>query len=166
MADQEKQVREIMIDIFEFPHVPYWFTIRQVSGILKKSISGGKCLRPMAALVFDEKYNLLGHVETEDILKGIAAAALSHNGEREELISAPNTEVSTSLKELSEKPVSTLLNQFRLFADPEDSVAKAADLMLRNNLHILPVLEHQKKLLGVVRSTEIFEYLSSRFFLA
>jgi Mg/Co/Ni transporter MgtE len=166
MSDQKKQVREIMIDIFEFPHVPYWFTIRQVSGILKKSISGGKCLRPLAALVFDEKYNLLGHIETEDILAGFAAAALSANNEQQDVMTAPNDETISALKELSEKPVSSLLTQFKAFADPEDSVVRAAELMLRNNLQILPVLENQKKLLGIVRSTEIFEYLSSRFFMA
>lgn len=166
MVDQEKQVREIMIDIFEFPHVPYWFTIRQVSGILKKSISGSKCLRPLAALVFDEKYNLLGHIETKDILGGITNAARSAGSEQLHPISTPNEETLTALKELSEKPVSTLLNPFKVFADPEDSVAKAAELILINNLQILPVLENQRKLLGIVRNTEIFEYLSSRFFMA
>ncbi|MBI5848824.1 MAG: CBS domain-containing protein [Nitrospirae bacterium] len=166
MTDQEKQVREIIIDVFEFPHVPYWFTIRQVSGILKKSISGGKCLRPLAALVFDEKYNLMGHIETKDILAGIAAASRSGSVEHQDSISAPKEETLTALKELSDKPVSILMTPFKHFADPEDSVSKAAELMLRNNLQILPVLENQKKLVGVVRSTEIFEYLSSRFFLA
>lgn len=166
MADQEKQVRDIIIDVFEFPHVPYWFTIRQVSGILKKSISGGKCIRPLAALVFDEKYNLLGHIETKDILEGIRSAALAGNSEVQNIIAAPGEETLKALKELSEKPVSSLLNQFKIFADPEDSVSRAAEMMLKNNLQILPVLENQKKLLGVVRSTEIFEYLSSRFFMA
>lgn len=166
MADQEKQIREIMIDIFEFPHVPYWFTIRQASGILKKSLSGGKCLRPLAALVFDEKYNLLGHIEEKDILAGIAAAALPGSSERQDSISAPDENTMNALKELSERPVSTLLNPFKVFVDPEDSVAKAADVMLRNNLQILPVLEHQKKLVGMIRGIEIFEYLSSRFFMA
>lgn len=166
MTEQEKQVREIIIDVFEFPHVPYWFTIRQVSGILKKSLSGGKCLRPVAALVFDEKYNLLGHIEMKDILGGIAAATLTGQAGTAEVISAPGDETLKTLKELSDKPVSTLLTPFKLFADPEDSLAKAAELMLRHDLRLLPVLENQKKLLGVVRSTEIFEYLSTRFFLA
>jgi len=43
----------------------------EVSGILKKSIHGGKCLRPAAALIFDEKYNLLGHLDIQDILQYI-----------------------------------------------------------------------------------------------
>jgi CBS domain-containing protein len=142
MTDQEKQVREIIIDVFEFPHVPYWFTIRQVSGILKKSISGGKCLRPLAALVFDEKYNLLGHIDTKDILAGIAAASLTGSAEHQDVISNPNENASAALKELSDKTVSTLMTPFKHFADPEDSVSKAAELMLRNNLQILPVLDH------------------------
>jgi len=40
MPDQEKQVREIMIDVFEFPHVPYWFTLRQVSGSSRSPSTG------------------------------------------------------------------------------------------------------------------------------
>jgi len=120
----------------------------------------------LAALVFDERYNLLGHIETKDILHGIAAAALAGKGERQDIISAADEETLQAVKELSDRPVSTLLTPFKLFADPEDSVDRAADIMLTNNLQLLPVLENQKKLLGIVRSTEIFEYLSSRFFMA
>ena len=166
MPDQEKQVREIMIDVFEFPHVPYWFTLRQVSGILKKSIRGGKCLRPAAALVFDEKYNLLGHLDLQDILLAIGNAALTGEEARQEIFSSSDAETTHVLSELSEKPVSLFLHQSSLFADPEDLVSKAAELMLRNSLPILPVLENQKKLVGIVRSTEIFEYLSAAFFRA
>ena len=166
MSDQDKQVREIMIDVFEFPHVPYWFTIRQVSGILKKSISGGKCLRPLAALVFDEKYNLLGHVEAQDILNAVNTIALSGDPARQDIITAPAADVMIAFGTLSDNPVSSLLNQFKHFVEPEDAVAKAAELMLRNNLPVLPVLENQKKLVGIVRDTEIFEYLSTRFFMA
>jgi len=166
MPEQEKQVRDTMIDVFEFPHVPYWFTLRQVSGILKKAIHGGKCLRPPAALVFDEKYNLLGYLDLQDILQSIGNASLAGEKNPPDIFSSSNAETTRILSELSEQPVSSLLHQTRLFADPEDLVSKAAELMLRNSLPILPVLENQKKLVGIVRSTEIFEYLSAAFFRA
>ena len=166
MPDQEKQVREIMIDVFEFPHVPYWFTLRQVSGILKKSIHGGKCLRPPAALVFDEKYNLLGHLDIQDILQNIGNVTLAGEKKRQNIFASSDAEITHLLSELSEKPVSSFLHQSRLFADPEDLVSKTAEVMLGNSLQLLPVLENQKKLVGIVRSIEIFEYLSAAFFRA
>jgi predicted transcriptional regulator len=164
MPDQEKLVREVMIDVFEFPHVPYWFTLRQVSGILKKSIRGGKCLRPLAVLVFDEKYNLLGHVEAKDILHHIGSTVFAGEGKHEGVISSPEAETKRTLEELSEKPASTFLHQSKVFVDPEDPVSRAAEMMLQNDLLLLPVLENQKKLVGVVRNTEIFEYLTGVFF--
>jgi len=166
MTDQEKQVREIIVDVFEFPHVPYWFTVRQVSGILKKAIAGSKCLRPVAALVFDEKYNLLGHVETRDILAAMSAAAASGSPEHQCAIGSPDEKSMNALKDLSEKQVSSIMHEFKVFADPEDSLSRVSEMMLNNNMQVLPVLEHQKKLIGIIRSTDIFEYLTSRFFMA
>ena len=47
------------------------------------------------------------------------------------------------------------------FLKPEDPITKAAYLMLRNDLILLPVIENNKKLVGVVRVIEVFEELSS-----
>ena len=67
-----KTVKEIMVDVFEFPHIPYWFSIRQAIGIIKKSVlESAKCVRPIVLLVFDEKYNLVGTLTHINILKGI-----------------------------------------------------------------------------------------------
>ena len=63
---------KIMVDVFEFPHIPYWFSIRQAIGIIKKSVlESAKCVRPIVILVFDEKYNLVGTLTHINILKGI-----------------------------------------------------------------------------------------------
>ncbi len=61
-----------MIGIFEYPHVPYWFSINQAIRIVKVSfISAKKYPDPMAILVFDEKYNLMGTLTLKDILRGL-----------------------------------------------------------------------------------------------
>ena len=165
MTNSTKSVRDIMIDVFEFPHMPYWFTLRQLSGILKKSLNGGKCLRPVAALIFDEKYNILGHVDHRAILAGIGSAAMP-SGAAEGALSEISESASAALAALSEQQVSSLLIPVSIFADPDDSLDRAAEFMLRNSMQILPVLENQKKLVGIVRDTEVFEHLSTRFFRA
>ena len=67
-----KVAKEVMVGILEYPHVPYWFSINQAIGIIKVSfLSVKKYPEPMAVLVFDEKYNLMGTLTLKDILKGL-----------------------------------------------------------------------------------------------
>jgi len=65
MADRST-ARELMIDVFEYPHLPYWFTIKQAVGVIRKSlIKTEKCVHPKVIFVFDEKYNLIGYLPFE-----------------------------------------------------------------------------------------------------
>jgi Mg/Co/Ni transporter MgtE len=135
---ESKVVKDIMIDVFEYPHVPYWFTTKQAIMVIKKSVIGTeKCIHPMAVLVFDEKYNILGTLTLKDILKGLES------------------------KDKAETPVSELMIPAKFFVEPDDPAAKAADLMLGNDLVLLPVIENKKKFVGVVRMIEIFDELTT-----
>jgi len=49
----------------------------------------------------------------------------------------------------------------RYFIGPDEEITSAAYTMLRHNLQILPVLEGKKKLLGIIRMSEVFEALTS-----
>jgi len=134
-----KVVKDVMIDVFEYPHVPYWFTVKQAIMVIKKSVIGTeKCIHPMAVLVFDEKYNILGTLTLNDILKGIDS------------------------KEKIESPVSEFMVPAKFFVEPGDPISKAAELMLKNNLVLLAVIEEdKKKFIGVVRMIEIFDELTT-----
>lgn len=69
---ESKKVRDVMVDVFEFPHIPYRFTIKQAIRIIKKSfIEAEKCMFPQVVMVFDEKYNLMGTFTPRDIIKGL-----------------------------------------------------------------------------------------------
>jgi len=69
---KSKVVKDLMLDVFDYPHVPYWFTIGQAIKIIKVSfISAKKCPEPLAILVFDEKYNLMGTLSLKNILTGL-----------------------------------------------------------------------------------------------
>ena len=134
-----KVVKDVMIDVFEYPHVPYWFTIKQAIMVIKKSVIGTeKCIHPMAVLVFDEKYNILGTLTLGDIMKGLES------------------------KDKVDSPVSEIMVPAKFFVEPGDAISKAAEVMLKNDLILLAVIEEEKKkFVGVVRMIEIFDELTS-----
>ena len=170
MADS-KTVKELMIDVFEYPHMPYWFTIRQAVGIMKRTvIDVQKCIHPQLILVFDEKYNLIGTLSLRDILRGLvpgllvpipAEVAKVTPDEKDALADVESRLYAADTKKLLDKPISEIMQPVRVSITPEDSVAKAAFLMERRNIQVLPVLENSKKLVGIIRIIEVFRELSS-----
>jgi CBS-domain-containing membrane protein len=143
-------VREIMVDVFEFPHIPYWFTLRQAAGIVRNTLLGGeKHVQPLVVLVFDEKYNLVGMANLREIMKGL-----------EPLWAAAATAPAAGGKPASEAPVATVMRSTEAFVEPEASVADAARLIVEHGLELVPVLEDRKKLIGVVRWQEVFRECS------
>jgi CBS domain-containing protein len=163
-------VKELMIDVFEYPHMPYWFTIRQAVGIMKKTvIDAQKYIYPQVILVFDEKYNLIGTLTIRDILRGLvpgllvpgSAADAEVTPAEEKAIAGIEASLSgAGSKKLSEKPISEIMRPVSVSVSPEDSVVRAAFLMECRNIQVLPVLENNKKLVGIVRMMEVFQEVS------
>lgn len=144
-------VRDIMVDVFEYPHIPYWFTLRQASGIIRNTLLGGeKHVQPLVVLVFDEKYNLVGTANLRDIIRGLEPH-WSPAG------AAPGTGHG---KPAAEAPVATVMRAAEAFVEPGASVAEAARVIVENGLELVPVLEDNKKLIGVVRWQEVFQECS------
>jgi CBS-domain-containing membrane protein len=147
-------VREIMVDVFEYPHIPYWFTLRQAAGIIRNTLLGQeKHVQPLVVLVFDEKYNLVGMANLRDIMKGL-----------EPLWSGAGTAGApagdTGGKPASEAPIATVMRSAAAFVEPDASVADAARIIGEHGLELVPVLEDRKKLIGVVRWQEVFQECS------
>jgi len=168
-----RTVKDIMTDIFEFPHVPHWFSMKQAIEIIRRTvIESQKCIRPVVILVFDEKYNFLGTLTHINILKGLEPRFLKPTANAQ----VPEEDVAglsvlwdsvftSGSKEIAEKPVSEIMVPAKFFVDPEDPVTKAAYLMLHHDLVLLPVLENKKKLVGVVRMIEVFDELANTILL-
>jgi len=164
-----KVAKDVMIGIFEYPHVPYWFTISQAIRIVKVSfISTKKYPDPMAILVFDEKYNLMGTLTLKDILRGLEPRFLKPSStaqvaaEDESALSLIwDTLFNKGSKDLAEKPVSEIMAPAKHFVEPGDPLTKAAYLMLHHDLILLPVLEGKKKFVGLVRMIEVFDEISN-----
>ena len=165
----DKKVKDVMIGIFEYPHIPYWFSMDQAMRIIKVSfISTKKYPEPLAILVFDEKYNLLGTLTLRDILRGLEPKFMRTPTEKAQVIEEDETALALvwdslftqESKELAKKPVSEVMVPAKFFVEPTDPLTKAAYLMIHNNLVLLPVLENKKKFVGLVRMIEIFDELS------
>ncbi|MDP3049717.1 MAG: CBS domain-containing protein [Thermodesulfovibrionales bacterium] len=165
-----KTVKEIMVDVFDYPHIPYWFTIRQAMGIIKKAfLETDKCFHHLAVLVFDEKYNLMGTLTLRHILKGLEPKLFGpelmteYDGAdiEQALANYEAAMFSEESKKIVEKPVSDIMIPAKVVVAPDDSVVKAAFMMVHHNIAILPVLEDRKKLVGLVRMLEVFKEVSS-----
>ena len=165
-----KNIKDIMVGVFDYPHVPYWFSISQAIKIIRVSfISTKKYPAPMAILVFDEKYNLMGTVTLKDIMKGLEPRFL--NPPKDAPFPGEEKETELSLvwdalftkesKELAEKEMSDIMIPARIFVEPDDPITKAAYLMLHHGLVILPVLENKRKLIGLIRMLEVFDEISN-----
>ncbi|MGC8938572.1 MAG: HPP family protein [Thermodesulfovibrio sp.] len=163
-----KLVKDVMLEIFEYPHIPYWFSIEQTIKVVKASfIQPQKHMDPLAVLVFDEKYNLLGIVTLKDILKGLEPVCVkSHSKievpqkEQTELTIVWDSLFKEESKKLAQKPVSEIMVPAKHFVDHSDPVTKAAYLLIYYDLPLLLVIEDNRKLIGIVRMVEVFDAIS------
>ncbi len=167
MADGIK-IRELMINIFDYPHVPYWFSIEQAVQLMRMAFASRERPEPVVILVFDEKYNLVGTLGRNDLLRGLGPEVTMSDTQTS---LQPTDDTSAGLlwdkqfiadaKAKAEKPVSETMAPARYFVGPDEEITSAAYKMLRYNLQILPVLEGKKKLLGIIRMSEVFEALTA-----
>lgn len=167
-----KTIRDVMVDVFDFPHIPYWFTLRQAMGIVQKSLLvGERSHYPLALLVFDEKYNLMGTLGLRDIMQGLEPGFLKPPASAH--VQVPEEESAAGLaliweavfsggsQEKAGNPVGESMIPAKYFVKPEDPVTRAAYLMIHHHLVMIPVLDETQKLVGVVREIEIFNELAN-----
>ncbi len=165
--ESSKKAGDLKIDIFDYPHVPYWFTLKQAIAMISKSmLESEKCFHPLAILVFDEKYNLMGTLTMKDVLKGLepkflttSTKAQGYTESTESLSVVWDSLVSDKSKELAERPVSEVMMRIEGHVSSNDPITKAAYLMLRQNTMILPVID-EEKIVGIIRMKEVFEEIS------
>ena len=165
---EPKRAGEIMIPLDKYPHIPYWFTLRQAMAEMEKTqidIAGRKSL-PRRVLVFDESYKLLGIVRRRDILRGLepqflTPTATKHPKKLFDVEVDPNLfmlsfdKVIEIIRERAERPVSEVMTPITITVDAKDNVMKVVNDMVSHNLSVLPVLE-DGKVVGVVRTVDVF----------
>ena len=162
MSDTKK-VKELMITLEDYPHIPYWFTLRQAMAIVREAaIKFEGAFEPRAVLVFDEKYQLMGMLTLRDIVKGLEPRFLQESG----LVKMdPSLTVlmgdlfGPGLKEASQKPVSEVMSPIKVTVGGNDPIAKALFLMIKENVGLMPLIQEQR-VVGMIRLSDLFKEIS------
>jgi CBS domain-containing protein len=158
-----KKVKDLMIPLEDYPHIPYWFTLRQAMAIVREAaIKFEGAFEPRAVLVFDEKYQLMGMLTLRDIIKGLEPRFLHETS----LVKMdPNLTVllgdlfGPGLREASQKPVSEVMSPIKVTTNGEDAIAKALFLMIKENVGLMPVVQDQR-VAGMIRLSDLFKEIS------
>jgi len=159
----EKKVKDLMIPLEDYPHIPYWFTLRQAMAIVREAaVKFEGSFEPRAVLVFDEKYQLLGILTLRDIIRGLEPRFLKETN----LIKAdPSLTVlmgdlfGPGMKEQSQKPVSEVMSPIKVTVNGDDPIVKALFLMLKENVGLMPVMM-DSKVAGMIRLSDLFTEIS------
>ncbi len=158
-----KKVKDLMIPLEDYPHIPYWFTLRQAMAIVREAaIKFEGTFEPRAVLVFDEKYQLMGMLTLRDVVRGLEPKFAEDKG----LIkSDPSLAVlvgdmfGPGMKEASQRPVSDVMSPIKVTVNGDDPITKALFLMIKENVGMMPVLQ-DNKVVGMVRMNELFKEIS------
>ncbi|MCJ7618512.1 MAG: CBS domain-containing protein, partial [Desulfobacterales bacterium] len=119
--------------------------------------------------VFDEKYQLLGVLTLKKLLTGFeprflrrdeksAYQGLQH-ADYAGLAALVEGTFSEGCKEEAKKPVSEVMIPIKAKVDVNDSIAKAAFIMIQADINLIPVMEGEI-VRGVLRMSDVFNELT------
>ena len=159
----QKTADQFMIRLEEYPHIPYWFTLREAMAIVREAaIKFGGSFEPRAVLVFDEKYQLMGILTLRDIIIGLEPRFLQESA----LIKMdPSLTVlmgdffGPKMKEQSQRAVSEVMSPIKITVNAEDLITKPLYLMIKENIGMIPVMRGGK-VAGILRLSDLFGEIS------
>ena len=163
-----KKVADLMIRLEDYPHVPYWYTLRQAMAIVREAaIKFEGTFEPRSVLVFDEKYHLLGILTLKDIVRGLtpkllqsAMSKLQAAFDVDSVIANLEADLSgPAVREAAETPVSEVMSPIRGMVDINDSLAKALFLMVKEDVSRIPVMQNER-VVGIARLSDLFQEVS------
>lgn len=161
-----KAVKDIYVSSAEYPHIPSEYSLGEAINIFKKHVIARKqCIKPIVALVFKGN-KIVGTLRMRDVLKGLepdflkqARGVQGFVGDRSELSVIWDTLFYEGSRLIAEKPVTEAMEPIKAVLRPDDSIVKAAYVMINSDLLVVPVMDSDK-LVGIVRMIEVFDELS------
>jgi CBS domain-containing protein len=155
----QKKVKDLMIHLEDYPHIPYWFTLRQAMAIVREAaIKFEGSFEPRAVLVFDEKYQLMGILTLRDIIKGLEPRFLKETNLVKmdpSLTVLMGDLLGPNLKEASQRPVSEVMSPIQATIDGDAPIVKALYVMIKENVGMMPVIQ-DNKVAGMIRMSDLF----------
>ena len=165
-----KKVKDLMVEISKYPHIPYWLSVRDAIAMIHSAYDETSEMgENRMVLVFDEKYQLQGILTFKNLLTGIEPRferkddQLPYKGlphEDDAALSAlAELTFCEKCKEEAAKPVSEVMTPIRATVDVNDSVAKAAFVMLQAAVSLVPAMDGET-VAGVLRMSDVFKELT------
>jgi len=167
-----KCAEDIMISLEGYPHIPYWYTLRQAIDVIENAtiIFSDRTSLPRALLVFDDDQQLLGIVRRRDILKGLEPKFLRtmpmpHRKQLfdvevdPDLVDFSTGRIAKAMQEQAEHKVSEVMQPIVATVRHDDHLAKVIYKMIHWDLNLLPVVK-DGTVVGVVRSVDAFHEIA------
>ena len=154
--ESNKKVKDLVIPLSEYPHMPYWATLKEAIVQLNVAHETGH----HTVLVFDEAYKLVGMLLQKDILKGLVPKFAQHHEEGGPI--AWDDLLKAGSEHRLSRPIKEFMSEVVARLNADDSILKASHIMLHNDAYLLPVIE-EKKLIGVVRMGDLFHEITHAF---
>ena len=155
----DKKVKDLMIPLEDYPHIPCWFTLRQAMAIIREAaIKFEGAFEPRAALVFDEKYQLMGILTLRDIIKGLEPRFLQETSlvkTDPDLTVCMSDFLGPDMKEHSQRVVSEVMSPIQVTVDGNAPIFKALCMMIQENVGRMPVIK-DGKVAGMIRLSDLF----------
>ena len=151
---REKRVKDLVIPLTDYPHMPYWGTLKEAIVQLNVVYETGH----NTVLIFDEAYKFVGMLLQADILKGLEPKFAQHF-KKGFPVSWDDLLKSEGQKRLA-RPVKEFMSGVAATVDAQDSILKASHIMLGEDAYLLPVMEGDK-LIGVVRMGDLFHEITN-----
>ena len=165
-----KKVKEIMVKLTDYPHIPYWMTVRDaiamIHSVYDEKLGLGE---NRMVLVFDESYQLLGILRLKNLLAGVEPKFLRKDDKSlyqgladanyASLSALVEGTFSEKCKEEAKKPVSEVMMPIKVTVEVNDSLVKAAFVMLQAGFNLIPVMDGEK-VAGVLRMSDVFNELT------
>jgi CBS domain-containing protein len=159
----QKTAKDLMIPLEDYPHIPYWFTLRQAMAIVREAaIQFEGRFEPRAVLVFDEQYQLMGILTLRDIITGLEPKFLQ---ETMLIKMDPSLTVfmgkfyGPKMQEQSHRPVSEVMSAIKVTVNAEDPITKPLYAMIKENVGLIPVMQGGK-VAGMLRLSDLFGEIS------
>ncbi|MEN3039497.1 MAG: CBS domain-containing protein [Candidatus Kryptonium sp.] len=163
---RSKKVKDLMVPLKEYPSVKENQNLKEAFIILRKNFEEGKGYRSI--LVVDDKNQLRGVLSMIDLIKAVEPRflKLSKPAGYQGLIQDDST-LSILWEDLfleecqkvAQKPIKEILMPIKATVTPNDSLTKAAFLLVSTDSRILPVID-DGKIIGVIRLVDIFKEIT------
>lgn len=151
---ETKKVKDLVIPLTDYPHMPYWGTLKEAIAQLNVSFETGH----HTVLVFDEAYKLVGMLLEKDILQGLEPKFAKHHENGVPILW--DEILKSGAEERLGRPIKEFMSEVKSTIDANDNALKASHIMLNDKVFLLPVMEGDK-LIGVVRMGDLLHEITT-----